>query len=303
MLEELLVPLSNRGHQVDVYLARGPSGGTYDYRGLTVHRRGADWHRAAIDADVLVTHLDQTSEVVGVACVLDKPLVQVLHNTHAPTKMWANCKADLLVFNSEWMQADFKMPGIVVRPPVWAKDYALFPHWGHSAKYVTLINSSFRKGGLMLAMLAATMPNTEFLVVEGAYGEQLRSNLPNVTTVPHGESDMREVYYHTKILLIPSFYESWGRVGVEAMASGIPVIASPTPGLLESLGDAGIFVEWDDLQGFQSQLLLLQTSPEAYTAASERSYKRSAELDPTDDINRWIDAVERLSARAPVRTR
>lgn len=292
MLEELLVPLQNRGHQVDVYLAKGPGGAAYDYRGLTVHRRGADWHRAAIDADVLVTHLDQTSEVVGVACVLDKPVVQVLHNTHAPTKMWANCKADLLVFNSEWMAKDFNMPGIVVRPPVWAKDYAVENTEGR--QYVTLINSSYRKGGLMLAMMAAKMPGIKFLVVEGAYGEQLHSNLPNVTTLSHGSMPMQTVYANTRILLMPSEYESWGRVGVEAMASGIPVIAAPTPGLLESLGDAGIFHEWDNLQRWISTTYNLIGDERMYTAASERSYKRSAELDPTEDINRFVEAVESL---------
>lgn len=295
MLEELLVPLQDRGHQVDVYLAKGQSGPSYDHRGLTVHRRGADWIRAALEADVLVTHLDQTSEVVGMAAVLDKPVVQVLHNTHAPTKMWANCKADLLVFNSEWMKADFGMPGIVVRPPVWAKDYAVSTPIGKDG-FVTLVNTSYRKGGLMLAMLAATMPNTQFLTIDGAYGEQLNSNLPNVRQLSHGQH-MLSAYANTGVLLVPSYYESWGRVAVEAMASGIPVIAAPTPGLLEALGDAGTFVEWDDLQGWQSHLLLLLTSPQAYTEASERSYKRSAELDPTDDINRWIDAVERLTAR------
>lgn len=294
MLEELLVPLQDRGHSVDVYLAKGQSGPEYDYRGLAVHRRGADWIKAALEADVLVTHLDQTSEVVGMAAVLDKPVVQIQHNTHAPSKMWANCKADLLVFNSEWMKKDFGMDGIVVRPPVWAKDYTTFPHWGVDAKYVTLINSSYRKGGLMLAMLAATMPDTQFLVVEGAYGEQLDPHLPNVTIIPHGELDMREIYYWTKILIMPSYYESWGRVGVEAMASGIPVIAGRTPGLVESLGSAGIFVEWDDLAGYQYHIQALFDSPTYYTEASERAFERSAELDPTDDINRWIDAVERL---------
>lgn len=296
MLEELLVPLQDRGHQVDVYLAKGPGGASYSYRGLSVHRRGSDWTRAATEADVLITHLDQTSEVVGVASVLNKPVVQVLHNTHAPTKMWANCKADLLVFNSEWMAKDFGMPGIVVRPPVWAKDYAPRRLERVDRQFVTLINTTQAKGGLLFYMLAAANPTVHFMAIEGAYGEQLDFDLPNVHRRAHATTDMRRVYSYTKILLMPSKYESWGRVGVEAMASGIPVIASPTPGLLESLGDAGNFVDVDDFEGWTNTLLTLLGSSEAYTAASERSHKRSAELDPTDDINRWINAVERLSA-------
>jgi glycosyltransferase involved in cell wall biosynthesis len=293
MLEELLVPLSKRGHQVDVYLAKGPSGANYDHRGLTVHRRGADWHRAAIDADVLVTHLDQTSEVVGIAAVLNKPVVQIHHNTHAPSKMWANCKADLLVFNSEWMAKDFGLPGIVVRPPVWAEDYRTERPTTPIDGYVTLVNTSYRKGGLLASVLAARMPNVRFLFVEGAYGEQLNPELPNVSVLPHGE-DMREVYANTSILLMPSYYESWGRVGVEAMASGIPVIANPTPGLRESLGHAGIFIPTDDLRLWEQTIASLLYDEDVYVRASQKAYSRSADLDPGQDIEAWIDAVERL---------
>ncbi|MFE4971343.1 glycosyltransferase [Kitasatospora sp. NPDC056651] len=54
---------------------------------------------------------------------------------------------------------------------------------------------------------------------------------------------MRErVYARSRVVLMPSSHESWGRVGVEAFASGIPVIAHPTPGLAECLGHAGIYV-------------------------------------------------------------
>jgi len=297
MLEELLVPLQKRGHQVDVYLAKGPSGPVYDYRGLRVHRRGSDWHAAALDADVLVTHLDQTSEVVGVASVLDKPVVQILHNTHAPTKMWANCKADLLVFNSEWMKADFGMDGLVVRPPVWAEDYNTYENSNKRGGYVTLVNSSYRKGGLMVSILAAMMPNVHFMILKGAYGEQLEPPLPNVRIDEHAAWDMALVYNETSILLMPSYYESWGRVGVEAMASGTPVIASPTPGLKESLDYAGIFADWEDVGAWKYHIERLLYDEDAYAKASSLAYNRSADLDPGPDIEAWIDAVERLSAR------
>jgi glycosyltransferase involved in cell wall biosynthesis len=49
---------------------------------------------------------------------------------------------------------------------------------------------------------------------------------------------------HTKVLLVPSQWpEPFGRVAVEALANGIPVVASRTGGLPEAVGDAGILVE------------------------------------------------------------
>jgi len=106
---------------------------------------------------------------------------------------------------------------------------------------------------------------------------------------------MRErVYARTKVLLMPSSYESWGRVGVEAMASGIPVVAHPTPGLCESLGEAGIFVDRNDLDGYEAVLRKLMTRTE-YGLASKKAQARSAELDPTAELASWCDAVEALA--------
>jgi glycosyltransferase involved in cell wall biosynthesis len=203
-------------------------------------RDTADWQDEAAKADVLITHLDNTSTVISAALLYKKPLVQVLHNTHPATKMWASCKHDLIVYNSEWMRNTLGASNktIVVRPPVRFADYHVERP---RATAVTLINLNQAKGGVLFAQLAAVLPAVQFLGVEGAYGEQINVDLPNVAIVKHG-TNMRKIYSDTKLLLMPSTYESWGRVGVEAMCSGIPVLAHPTPGLRESLGPGGRFV-------------------------------------------------------------
>lgn len=77
-----------------------------------------------------------------------------------------------------------------------------------------------------------------------------------------------DVWSRTKVLLIPSNYETYGMVGVEAIASGIPTIAHPTDGLCESLGDAGWFIPRDDVDEWQRVIELLLTDDAVYDCAS-----------------------------------
>jgi glycosyltransferase involved in cell wall biosynthesis len=154
------------------------------------------------------------------------------------------------------------------------------------------------KGAHLFWALARRMPKTRFLAVKGAYGKQIVEELPNVEVqecVP-GDQMRDMVYARTRILLVPSSYESWGRVAVEAMASGIPVVAHPTPGLLESLGDAGIFCDRDDPGCWEQQIRRLSNHL-AYKSASVKAAARSRELDPSPDLERWVAAVESVARR------
>lgn len=105
--------------------------------------------------------------------------------------------------------------------------------------------------------------------------------------------DMRTVWAQTRILLMPSAFETWGMVGVEAMCSGIPVIAHPTTGLRESLGDAGIFADRNNPAEWVDAIRRLD-DPAAYRAASERAFARVRQLDPRKSLRRFARAVEAL---------
>jgi glycosyltransferase involved in cell wall biosynthesis len=118
-------------------------------------------------------------------------------------------------------------------------------------KFITFINPLPEKGVALFLKLvqkaAQTAADMRFLVVEsrGKLADAVRKlNLPewvldNVTVLPR-QDNMAEVYAQTKVLLVPSFwFETAGRVLVEANANGIPVIAADRGGIVETLGDAG----------------------------------------------------------------
>lgn len=307
MLVSMLRPLVERGHEVSVWLSRyGKAHEPYEYRGIRVVPLPSrlDFPTAVRAADVLVSHLECVPSTAALARGYSKPLVVVCHNTNPVT--FRNVAAGgtaLAVYNSRWMQAEAELffaeypkgvrpaAELIVRPPVFAGEYATRP-----GTAVTLVNCNAEKGGRVFEALARRMPDVPFLAVRGAYGEQILPDLPNVEVVEHVDgSEMRErVYARTRVLLMPSSYESWGRAGVEALASGIPVVAHPTPGLCESLGEAGIFVDRSDLEGWEAVLRKL-LAPAEYRLASKRAKARSAELDPTVELAAWCGAVEALA--------
>lgn len=155
------------------------------------------------------------------------------------------------VYNSEWIKnkIGYKVPGYVLHPPCDAGDYKV----ESTREYITLISLNERKGGYLFYQIAKALPEKKFLGVIGSYDNpgplkmaqmeiiNLLIQLPNFTLVPN-TPDILSTYRKTRILLMPSDYESWGRTATEAMCSGIPVICTPTEGLLENCGDAAIYV-------------------------------------------------------------
>ncbi|MFE0088763.1 glycosyltransferase family 4 protein [Streptomyces sp. NPDC059016] len=308
MVHSMLRALVQRGHEVSVWLSRYTEHRTdYELDGVQVVPLQArlDAATAIRKCDLVVSHLENVPSGGALARGYGKPLAVVVHNTHLPSfRQMAAGDTSLAVYNSLWMEREAELffaeyprsvrPGssIVVRPPVFADEYRTRP-----GTKVTLINCNAEKGGRLFEKLARRMPDVEFLAVRGAYGEQILPDLPNVEIVDHlCGHDMREkVYRRTKVLLMPSSYESWGRAGVEALASGIPVVAHPTPGLCESLGEAGVFVEHTDVDGYETVLRKLLSDPAEYRLVAKRAKARSAELDPTADLAAWCDAVEALA--------
>ena len=135
MLKTMLGPLVTRGHQVHVLLSRDWEKHDYtDDAGIHVHAyRGPDDPWVHVDeADVVVSHLENTPRATILAALAHKPHVYVVHNDRPASRTWVTPAQDLVVFNSQWMRTKLDQPGlntIVVRPPVIGEHYRTTPGW------------------------------------------------------------------------------------------------------------------------------------------------------------------------------
>lgn len=314
----LLRELVRRGHQVVVQLSMVHPmhvTGPYTYEGVNVYPYQSPedplkWLNLEEKPDIIVSHLMNTLRASILGDIYKIPMISLVHNTHGKTKADLRWKTDLAVYNTEWMKADVENwwsdyqgtpppRSIVVHPPVFRTDYQVTPPTA-SKGCVTLINLFEDKGANLFYQLAARFPKLKFLGVTGAYGKQdIRHGLPNVEIIPHvGPGEIKDlVYARTRVLLMPSVYESYGRCGVEAACSRIPTIYHPTPGLLEALGDGGIACDRDDLDAWVVALAGL-TTPAGWMAASQKAKVIADRLTPEADLERWVQAAESF-ARIP----
>lgn len=276
MLHEMMKDLVEKGHSVEVVV---PGIVDYDFEGVKV--RKDEWSytkKVMLQSDLIVSHLKQAGKTLNMCEFYKKPFLQVIHNTnyygilavkHREQNPWV-----YTLYNSFYTknEMNYPCPSLVVHPPVDQKRYKTKP-----GKNITLINLFERKGGKFFGELAKLMPDYEFLGVEGGYGTQEKVDLPNMTYMSN-TPDAKKIYNKTRILLMPSQYESYGRTGIEAMCSGIPVIAAPTPGLKESLGDAGIFCKLSSPLSWIEAIKKLD-DPKEYEIASKKCLARVKEVE------------------------
>ena len=272
----------------------------YVLNGVSVRpeRDGSDLVEEADKASCLITHLECSERVAILGKLRKIPVVQLVHNTMWQTEGYLNEGCQLAVFNSHWVREfhesdrvdavgvayrtdegtriDFKsrVPkqwrATVLHPQVEPADYRV----AHKGEYITLVNMFASKGAAVFYQLADLFPQEQFLAVEGGYGAQEVIQKPNVTHVPN-VSDARKIYAQSKIILMPSKYESFGRVALEAGASGIPTIAAPTPGLEEMLGPEGTFADIEDIDSWSYRLFELLYDEVKYKRAQKHARERS----------------------------
>jgi glycosyltransferase involved in cell wall biosynthesis len=144
----------------------------------------------------------------------------------------------------------------------------LGPGHPRQPEYVTGVCGYRHKGLEVFLHLARAFPRERFLLagalgsdIDLSYRRQLEAQ-PNLT-LP-GRLSTRELLARSSVVLVPSRWpEPFGRIAVEAMANGIPTLASRTGGLREILLDAPMGVEAHrDPETWSARLQAVLASPD-----------------------------------------
>jgi len=223
---------------------------------------------------VLFAHDDNFSQWIVKAKTIHKN-VNIVNTTNSIAKL----------------NEQYALNSIVLNPPVEWRRYITHTE----RKYITLVNMNNNNGVEQFFKIAAALPEYDFLgVADSSTKEYGITSSSNIKLWKY-QNDMRVIYNVTDILCVPSKSESWERVAIEAAASGIPVVASVTPGLEEALDYAGIFAERDDIDAWVKTIRKLKTDQLYYKKFSELTAKRAKELEPKHQLDKFKVWVESLA--------
>jgi glycosyltransferase involved in cell wall biosynthesis len=302
-MHALLSGLVKRGHEARIIAAESPEN-YYEVDGVQVYcpspteaNRSKWYHDLYNWSDVALTHLNCTGHAMHCAKDTAKPLVHLVHNSDQ--LRFHNVKASraqLLIFNTEWLREAYAAknfepinPSIVLHPIIFREQYQVERD---GAEAVTFINLTVTKGALVFYELAKRFPDVPFYGVRGAYGDQHEPpDLPNLKIFDQ-MPDLRPIWAKTRVVLMPSDYESYGRVAVEAACSGIPAIVAPTLGLKEALGSAGIFIDRNKIDDWETELRMLIDDERYYAERSKMALELASSLKPEHSLDRAEKALE-----------
>jgi glycosyltransferase involved in cell wall biosynthesis len=152
------------------------------------------------------------------------------------------------------------------------------------------------------AQLAPRFPDLHFLLAgDGPEEQMLREKasalgIANRVTFSGYVADTRLVYLAADVLLMPSRYEGLPMTLLEAMAMGLPVVASKLDGIAEVIGDGseGFLVPSDDAALFVERTAALLADAELSSRISKNA---RAKIEASFSVERMTSSVEEIYDR------
>lgn len=162
-------------------------------------------------------------------------------------------------------------------------------HLGRATRVLGLGRLTRQKGFDVLVEAARLAGLAVELVGEG---EEAAALAGAGATLRGWQADPAAWLAGAEIVAMPSRWEGFGLVAVEAMAAGVPVVASAVDGLAEVVGEAGLLVPPEDPVALARALGALAESADLRNVYARRGLARAADF----DVGATVRAYEALYA-------
>ena len=182
-------------------------------------------------------------------------------------------------------------------------------------KLVLLIGRLVYEKGFQIALeampeLINRVPGTRFLVAgSGTHEDELKKQAVELGLMEHGtflgwigDDVLHLLYRIADVCVVPSIYEPFGLVALEAMASGCPCIVADTGGLREVVphGEVGLRFRTRDPEALGGMVERVLTDAELRESLIAEAGEHVLRFDWSDVARRTAAVYEELAKPAPV---
>lgn len=227
-------------------------------------------------------------------------------SVHTPPKYGKGIRegvvyADYAVYNTEISARQWGEPNaIVIHPPINPLPDTVAP----TGDAYTCLSSLKNKGVEVMLSLAEMYPNKRFIIVrspaELTHGipnlEELAAKLPNVELHPRVDpKDVYKYFKQTRILLVPSRYETYGMSAIEAAGHGIPTVHVDTPHVREGIGDAAVLVSPLSVVETAKGIDLIENDYDSYSlnARARAEWLYSRQEKELEQFSKFINEIKK----------
>jgi glycosyltransferase involved in cell wall biosynthesis len=146
------------------------------------------------------------------------------------------------------------------------------------------------------ALLQSSLPRARFVLAgEGPMFKNVQESSGKNVTLPGFVSDRAAFFASLDVFIMPSRSEAWGLAALEAMAHGVPVIASDVGGLPELVedGNGGWLVRPGDPSALARAITYAAANPERLREQSQRAWERARLF----SVDRMVEQTEAFYRR------
>jgi glycosyltransferase involved in cell wall biosynthesis len=275
----------------------------------------------AVRPDVVVAFMTEANVVtlsgargLGIPVVVserNQPDRPGLGPFHKLARRLTYASASALVVQSKdiasWSKTHFRVPVHLIPNPVMPAADSLPRNEGNDHILVSMGRFTYQKGFDVLlksfAAVAARHPDWRLVIYgegpdrAGLEGQRLEVGSASQIDLPGLAKNSAEALRRASLFVLPSRFEGYPNVLLEALDIGLPVVATDCPGATAELlanGAYGKLVPPDDVAALTSALDAMMSSPELRNAYASKARSAVAGLDIATVGRRWLDLFTAL---------